>query len=214
MSAPQAVLFDFNGTLSDDEPLLCTVYRELFARQGKPLTEDEYYTLLAGLPEEAIIGGWLGVDGAELAALVAERIERYRVAAADGRTVRAATREAVAFAAERVPVGIVSGAFRTEIEPVLEASGLAGVFRVVVTADDVVDGKPAPDGYEEALRQLGAPRAEDVLAFEDTEAGVASAKAAGLRCIALGGTLPPERLTLADELVPALTRDLLQRLLA
>jgi beta-phosphoglucomutase-like phosphatase (HAD superfamily) len=214
MSAPQAVLFDFNGTLSDDEPLLCAVYRELFARQGKPLTEADYYCLLAGHTEEAIIGGWLGVEGPELAALVAERIERYRVAAADGRTVRPETREAVAFAAERVPVGIVSGAFRAEIDPVLEAAGLAGVFRVVVTADDVVDGKPAPDGYAEALRRLAAPRAEDVLAFEDTEAGVASAKAAGLRCIALTGTLPPERLARADELVPALTRDLLQRLLA
>ena len=53
-------MFDFNGTLSQDEPVLCAIYRELFAEHGRPITDREYYGRLAGLAEEAIVGGWLG----------------------------------------------------------------------------------------------------------------------------------------------------------
>jgi beta-phosphoglucomutase len=211
----KAIAFDFNGTLSDDEPVLCSIYVELFAEYGRPLTEADYYDTLAGHSEEAIIGGWLGVEGAELARLVAERIERYRARVADGSTVRAHVREAVRYAAERVPVGLVSGAFRAEIEPVLSAAGLASCFRAVVTAEDVAAGKPAPDGYAKVVSRLGDGLApEHVVAFEDTEAGVASAKAAGLVCIGVLGTLPRERLAQADDLVDAITRDAIHRLLA
>lgn len=215
MPAPRAVLFDFNGTLSNDEPLLCSVYQELFARHGRPLTESDYYGTLAGLSEEAIVGTWLGVDGVELEALVRERVEGYRQAAADGHTVSDAVRDAVRYAAARVPVGVVSGAFRAEIEPVLAAAGLAELFAVVVAADDVEHGKPAPDGYAEAVRRLrGGLRPADVVAFEDTEAGIASAKAAGLRCLGVRGTLPPERLRRADELVDGIDASLMRRLLS
>jgi beta-phosphoglucomutase len=212
MSAVAAVVFDFNGTLSHDEPLLCAIYQELFAEHGRPLAEADYYGVLAGNTEEAIIHGWLGVEGADLAALVDERIERYRVRAADGATVPPAHREAVAYAAARVPVGLVSGAFRAEIEPVLEAAGLAPLFTALVTADDVANGKPHPEGYERAASLLGADPGS-VVAFEDTEAGVASAKDAGLRCLAVRGTLPADRLARADELVETIDVDLMRRLL-
>ena len=69
-------------------------------------------------------------------------------------------------------------------------------------AEDVELGKPHPDGYERARALLGADLpAADFLVFEDTEAGVVSAKAAGMRCYAVLGTLVPERLTRADEIV-------------
>lgn len=211
----RALLFDFNGTLSDDEPVLCAIYGEIFAREGRPLTPARYYAELAGRTEEAIIGGWLGVEGDTLERLIEERIARYRAIAADGRTVSEAVREAVRYAAARVPVGVVSGAFRAEVGPVLDAAGLGGLFAAVVTADDVANGKPDPAGYLRALTALGdaLPPAE-VVALEDTEAGVASAKAAGLRCLAVQGTLPDERLAQADELVPAIDVALVQRLLA
>ncbi|HEY7379945.1 MAG TPA: HAD family phosphatase [Gaiella sp.] len=199
--APRAVAFDFNGTLSLDEPLLCSIYREMFAGQGRPLTEAEYFAQLAGHTEETIIGTWLEVEGDELAALVEQRVARYLERAGDGSTVPDAVREAVAYAAERVPVAVVSGAFRREIEPVLAAAGLAPHIRVVVAADDVAEGKPHPEGYERAVALLGGGlRPGDVVAFEDTEAGVAAAKDAGLRCVGLLSTLAPERLARADEL--------------
>lgn len=212
MSRARAVIFDFNGTLSHDEPVLLRIYQELFAAHGRPLSTDDYFSQLAGNSEEAIIGGWLDVDGAELEPLVTERISRY-IATADGSTVLPETRDAVRYAAKRGPVAIVSGAFRAEIGPVLAAAGLTEFFDAVVTADDVVNGKPAPDGYLRALSLLGDLPPAEVVAFEDTEAGVASAKAAGLRCVAVLGTLPAARLAHADEIVEQIDVALLERLL-
>ena len=205
-------MFDFNGTLSHDEPLLCAIYRDLFAKHGRPLTEEQYYGRLAGLADEAIIGGWLGVDGPLLGSLVAERIERYIIEAANGSTVTEPVREAVRYAAARVPVAIVSGAFRAEIVRVVEAAGLATELTAIVAADDVTHGKPHPEGYLLAVDRLGTV-ASEVVAIEDTEAGVSAAKAAGLHCIAVRGTLPESRLAGADEVVDTIDVDLIQRLL-
>ena len=155
MGAAEALVFDFNGTLSDDEPLLLSIYQELFARYGRPLPEQEYVDRLAGNTEEAIIGTWLGVDGPLLGMLVQERIAAYTALAASGSTVITAVREAVRYAAERVPVAIVSGAFRAEIEPVVAAAGIAGDLTTIVTADDVEHGKPHPEGYLLAVERLG-----------------------------------------------------------
>lgn len=212
MAAPHALVFDFNGTLSHDEPILYAIYRDLFAEHGRPLSQEDYFGRLAGQTEEAIISGWLEVDGEVLESLIAERIRRYVAAAAGGATIEEPVRDAVRYAASRVPVAICSGAFRAEIEPVLRGSGLASLFTAVVTADDVEHGKPHPAGYLRAVELLGC-RPEEAIAFEDTEAGVASAKAAGLRCVAVTGTLPEDRLALADELVPRIDRALVDRLL-
>jgi mannitol-1-/sugar-/sorbitol-6-phosphatase len=76
----------------------------------------------------------------------------------------------------------------------------------------VTVGKPDPESYLLALRELGVAGAE-TLVFEDTEAGVASAKAAGASVVALLGTQAPERLAQADELVETIDVPLLQRLL-
>jgi sugar-phosphatase len=121
-------------------------------------------------------------------------------------------REAVRYAAARVPVAIVSGAARAEIEPVVRAAGLADVLSTITSSDDVVEGKPHPEGYLRALELLdGGIEADDVLVFEDTEAGVAAAKAAGMRCFAVLGTLAPARLAAADEIVPAIDVPLMER---
>ena len=211
MSATRAILFDFNGTLSDDEPLLLRIYQRLFARHGRPLAEEQYFDRLAGLSEEAIVGTWLGVDGPLLDSLVAERIETYASEAADGATVTEPVRAAVRYAATRVPVAIVSGAFRAEIEPVVAAAGIAGEVTAIVAADDVERGKPHPEPYLTALERLGIDPGEAV-ALEDTDAGIASAKSAGLRCLAVRGTLPDERLRAADEHVDRIDTDLVRRL--
>lgn len=212
MGTVRALMFDFNGTLSHDEPLLLAIYQRLFAQHGRPLTEEQYYSRLAGLSEEVIIGGWLGVDGPLLASLVAERIERYAIEAADGSTVAESVCEAVRFAAAHVPVGIVSGAYLAEIEPVVEAAGIASEFTTIVAADDVAHGKPHPEGYLLAIERLGVDPAS-AIAFEDTEAGIASAKAAGLYVLAVLGTIPVNRLAEADEHVTAIDTALIERLL-
>ncbi len=213
MQPARALVFDFNGTLSHDEPVLFAIYAELFAEHGRPLTEDDYFRTLAGNTEEAIIGGWLDVAGDELDALVDERIDRY-VRRADGATIPTALREAVRYAAARVPVAVVSGAYRREIEPVLDGARLADVITAVVAADDVARGKPHPEGYVRALDALGNRLAPiDVVAFEDTEAGIAAARGAGLRCLAVRGTLPDARLAAADGIVDRIDVELVRSLL-
>jgi HAD superfamily hydrolase (TIGR01509 family) len=213
--AVRAVIFDFNGTLSHDEPILCEIFSELFAEHGRPLSAQEYFDQLAGLSDPEIVRTWLGPDHPDVDEVIEQRIALYRARVADGSSVPEAVREAVRYAAERVPVAVVSGAARAEIEPVLEAAGLDDLIAAVVPAEDVAEGKPEPDGYLRALELIdGDLEARDVVVFEDTEAGVASAKAAGMRCVAVQGTLAPERLAAADEIVPAIDVPLLQRLLA
>lgn len=210
----RAVIFDFNGTLSNDEPILCDIFRELFADQGKPLSAEEYFDQLAGLSDPEIVRKWLGPAHPAVDDVIAERIARYRAAVSDGSTVPETVRQAVRYAAGRVPVAIVSGAARAEIEPVLTAAGLASVIQVVVSADDIREGKPDPESYLRALELLDDDiHAGEVIVLEDTEAGIASAKAAGMRCIAVLGTLKPERLAAADEIVPAIDVALMRRLL-
>ena len=207
----QAVVFDFNGTLSDDEPVLCEIFMHLFAEQRKPMSAQEYFDRLAGLSDPEIVRTWLGADRPDV---VAERVRRYTAAVSDGSTVHEHVREAVRYAAERVPLAICSGAARAEIEPVVEAAGVAACFQAIVSSDDVVHGKPDPEGYTKALALLGVDGADTVV-FEDTEAGIASARAAGVaRVLAMRGTLEPARLAQADELVDGIDIDLMQRCLS
>jgi beta-phosphoglucomutase len=213
MGRPRAIAFDFNGTLSHDEPILCEIFMELFAEHGKPLSAQEYYDVLAGLSDPEIVRTWLGRDHPDVDEVIEERSTRYRAAVADGSSIPPEVREAVRLAAKRVPLAIVSGAARPEIEPVVEAAGIAGCFAAIVPAEDVEHGKPHPDGYLRALQFLGdGIAAEDVLVFEDTEAGVASAKGAGMKCVAVVGTLAPARLAQADEIVERIDVPLMRRL--
>ena len=205
----RALLLDFNGTLSDDEPVLCRIFQELFAEAGRPLSDNEYYAQLAGFSDREIIRKWLGRDDP---ALLERKTARYRQLA-DGSTVSAEAREAVRAAAEHVPVAIVSGSARAEIEPVLEAAGIRDAIAALVSEDDVRRSKPDPEGYLLALHLLGVD-ARETAAVEDSEAGVAAAKAAGVYCAAVTTTLPAERLRDADELADRFDRDLIARLLS
>jgi beta-phosphoglucomutase-like phosphatase (HAD superfamily) len=206
----RALLLDFNGTLSLDEPILYAVYAELFAEHGEELTQRRYLDEHAGLSEHAILDHLARGDAAALARLVDERVARYLARTGDGSTVPAAAREAVALAAAHVPVAIVSGAARREIEAVLAGAGLAPLVTTIVADEDVERGKPDPACYRLALARLGVAATEAV-AFEDTEAGVASARDAGVRCLAVTGTLGPDRLARADALVPALDAAVVRR---
>jgi beta-phosphoglucomutase len=207
----EALVFDFNGTLSDDEPVMCEIFIQLFAEHGKPLSAQEYFDELAGLSDPEIVRTWLGAGHPDVDAVINERVDRYRAAVGDGSTIHAHVRAAVRYAAERVPLAICSGAARAEIEPVVESAGLSECFTTIVSSDDVVHGKPDPEGYVAALDALGT---QSAIVFEDTEAGIASAKAAGLYVIAKVGTLDPARLRAADELVERIDVELMRRCLS
>jgi HAD superfamily hydrolase (TIGR01509 family) len=209
-----AVVFDFNGTLSDDESVLCEIFMHLFAEHGRPMSAQEYFDQLAGLSDPEIVKTWLGEGHPDVQAVVDERTARYRAAVADGSSVHEHVRQAVRYAAARVPLVICSGAARREIEPVVESAGLGRCFRAIVSSDDVVRGKPDPEGYVKALELIEADPAR-ALVIEDTEAGIASARAAAVGCVlAVRTTHDPHRLAEADELVDRIDVDLMRRYLA
>jgi beta-phosphoglucomutase len=206
-----ALLFDFNGTLSDDEGVKCAIFGELFAEQGRPLSEQEYFDLLAGRSDPEIVERWLGTGHPATAEVLERYVQLFRERAGDGSTVLPHVRESVLRAAGRARLAVVSGAVRSEVDMVLRAADL-DVFEVIVSAEDVTRGKPDPEGYLLALRLLRL-QAADAVAIEDSAPGIAAAKAAGLSCVAVLGTAPRERLGEADEIVPRLDAGLVDRLL-
>jgi sugar-phosphatase len=110
----------------------------------------------------------------------------------------------VRFASAWVPVVVVTSAWRAEVAPVLDAADVARLLAGAVCADDVARHKPAPDAYLAALELTGV-EPERAVAIEDSEAGIAAARAAGIRCAALPTTMPVERLRAADLLLDGLT---------
>jgi beta-phosphoglucomutase len=194
----RGLLLDFNGTISDDEPIICAIFQDLFSDEGRPLTAEEYYAELSGLSDPEIIERWLGEPRPDL---VEKKVGRYREQAGSGNTVDSFTRLAIKDAANRVPIAVVSGAMRAEIDLVLNAAGLATSIATIVAADDVAHGKPHPEGYRRALHELRIEASEGV-AVEDSNPGVAAAKAAGLRCVGITSTFAS--LEGADELAGSL----------
>jgi HAD superfamily hydrolase (TIGR01509 family) len=114
--------------------------------------------------------------------------------------------EAVRRIAAWVPLAIASSSNRELIDVVLRVSGLSGDFAATVSSEEVPRGKPSPDVYLEAAHRLGADPAR-CGAVEDSHNGIRSAKAAGMRVVAVPNPhYPPddESLSLADVVVPAI----------
>lgn len=172
---PAALLLDLDGTLVDTEPIHRAAYRRFFEGRGWPVPDLSVFTgrraedVLATMP-----GPWAGEDLRALAVEVMALID----ADALPDPVPGAAALLAAATRLRVPVAIVTSAGPVWVRR-LAAGPLAGLadVDVVVTAEDVTDGKPHPAGYELACRRLGVPAA-DALAVEDSPAGVRSAVAA------------------------------------
>ena len=208
----QAILFDFNGTLSDDEGVQCEIFRELFAEHGRPLSEEQYFAELAGFSDPEIVNRWLGAGHPATDEILEGRVRLFRERVGDGTTVPPHVREALLGVSGRARLAVVSGAARSEVEAVTRAAGI-DVFELIVSAESVERSKPDPEGYLRALELLGVASTEAV-AIEDTPPGVAAAKAAGVHCAAVLGTVARERLRKADEIAPRLDAALVERLVA
>jgi beta-phosphoglucomutase len=210
--APEALLLDFNGTLSDDEPVLLRIFTELFAAHlGWHMPPDEYYARLAGHSDreivETVVAERAGGDPALVTCLLDGRRRRYHALVAESPTIGPRTRALVhALNGLGVPLGVVTGAQRPDVEVALVAAGLTGSFGVVVTEEDVRHGKPHPEGFLTAAAALGVTRRCDrVAVVEDSVAGIRAAKAAGMRCLAVTGTTAPDLLAReADAVVASL----------
>jgi HAD superfamily hydrolase (TIGR01509 family) len=208
----EAVVFDLDGVLLDSEQVWDEA-RERLAEErggrwharaqrdmmGMSSTEwSRYMHETIGLPEPP----------EEINREVVERLAatyREHLPALPG------AKEAVERLAARWPLGLASSSNRELIDLALELLGVRQLFAVTVSSEEVARGKPAPDVYLEAARRLGVDPAR-AAAVEDSHNGILSAKAAGMRVVAIpNGHFPPDKVTVEhadvvldslDELTP------------
>lgn len=185
-AAPAAIVFDADGLLIDTEPAWVAARGALYARHGAPFGPGERQaTLGTGVSGTARrLSVRLG-DGARAGELTAELLDLL-VAEVARATVHPLP-GAAALVDEltgRISLAVASNSPRALLERTLEAAGFAGRFDVVLGVDEVARPKPAPDLYLRAVERLGA-RPEDSVAVEDSPAGVASARSAGLYVIGI-----------------------------
>jgi beta-phosphoglucomutase-like phosphatase (HAD superfamily) len=207
----QAIVFDYDGVLADTEPLHLLAFQRALAPRGVTLARDRYFEDLLGLDDEGVFEAvsaqeGLGWTRKEVAVLVEDKALRFREATAERRVLFPGVAERLRQWSRAVPIAIASGSLRHEIEHVLEAESILDVVPVIVAAGETENGKPAPDPYLRALALLAARRppggevldASRSVAVEDSPWGIDSARAAGMKAVALSTSYPPERLNGAD----------------
>jgi HAD superfamily hydrolase (TIGR01509 family) len=194
-----AVIFDLDGVIVDSEQVWDDV-RELYVRENGGTYTGAATRDMMGMssPEwSRYMAETLGVPGTpeEInAAIVARMLERY----GEAPPLIPGAVEAVRRCARRWPLAVASSSNPELIEVVLDTAGLHDVIPIVVSSQEVARGKPAPDVYLEAARRLDAePRR--CAAVEDSHNGIRSAKAAGMRVVAIPNPhFPPQAEALAD----------------
>ncbi len=181
----EAVVFDLDGLLIETEEIWDEVREALVRERGGRWTDSAQRDMMGMSSSEwsRYLHETLGLPEApeELNRLVVERMaERYR----EHLPLLPGAVEAVQRVAARWPLAVASSSNRPLIDLVLELSGLAPLFQATVSSEEVPRGKPAPDVYLEAARRLGV-EPERAAAIEDSQAGIGSARAAGMRVVAI-----------------------------
>jgi HAD superfamily hydrolase (TIGR01509 family) len=215
LSDQPAVIFDFNGTLSDDEPILFDIFSELFrVHLDWAMTAEDYRDGLLGRSDREIIERAVARHGRgteqEVTELLRLRQGVYKQRIADRNPIAEASVRLVKLLADNeIPLGIVTGAQRDDVLAVLAGSPAGELFDVLIAEEDVRNGKPHPEGFLTAARLLNRPPG-DVLVFEDSVPGVQAALAAGMHCLAVAAEPSPELQASAKAIVAELSADLVE----
>ncbi|WHZ14028.1 MAG: HAD-superfamily hydrolase, subfamily IA, variant 3 [Nitrospira sp.] len=215
MSELRAVIFDFDGVIADSEPLHCAALRQVLADINIPLTETEYYADYLGFDDRGCFTAALQahrrpLSPALLAELMEQKASAYLTAVKQHLVIFPGVREFVREAAERYKLAIASGALRNEIELILDEAGLRKAFHHITSAEDVARGKPAPDPFLHALAGLNRQSNQraltpgDCLVVEDSLPGIRSARAAGMKVLAVANTHGVQDLEEADAITHSL----------
>lgn len=199
----RAVIFALHGTLLDDEALRVRLLADLLA-----LDPAHVASRIAGLDDRAALHVLAAEAGRalqphEVRRLLAERARGYDAALAAHVPLFPGARSLVEEAARRFPVGVVATSPRAEAQAALKAAGLFRLLTAFVAADDASRGDAYATCLDEMNRVLARYRMEavaprSVLVFEDTEAGIAAAHAAGAKVAAVAHSQPAHRLSAAE----------------
>jgi beta-phosphoglucomutase len=202
------VVFDFDGVLANTEQLHLRAIQDALAAHGRSLDERAYFERFLGYGDRDVFvevakdGAW-ELSDQTLQRMMALKADRYRYHLAEGHALYATAAPCVQALAQAFPLAIASGSLHGEIEHILLAGGLRQHFQLIVGADDVTEGKPAPEPYIKAAALLGIAPAR-LVAIEDSKWGLESARGAGLRTIGVTTTYPASALTLAEVVVDSL----------
>ena len=183
-----AYIFDCDGTLADTMPTHYRAWQQALGEHAALLPEAMFYEL-GGVPATGIVELLNERHGLALPveATVAHKEGLFLQLSPEVAAIEPVVAIARALVG-RKPMAVASGGHRNIVLKTLAALGIADLFDTIVTAEDYLRGKPAPDPFLEAARRLGvAP--EQCLVFEDTATGIAAATAAGMQSV----LVPPPR---------------------
>jgi beta-phosphoglucomutase len=211
----QAVIFDFDGVITDSEILHFRAFNKVLTQHGLELTKKEYYSKYLGLSDvdcynTLIDEGKLALEKSQVKTLVQKKTRIFEeLARTDGKIIEGVREFLHLLAAEKVRTAICSGALRAEIELILEDAKLRSFFEAIVSAEEVKRGKPHPDGFLLALKRLNANgvtriAAQRCVVIEDSHWGLQAAQAAGMQTIAVTNTYEAEQLAGAGKIVACL----------
>ena len=212
-----AVIFDFDGVITDSEILHFRAFNKVLADHGLELTKKEYYSTYLGLSDKdcykaLIAEGRLDIKPPQIAELIRKKTVLFEeLARTDGKVIEGVRPFLDLLASNAIPMAICSGALRAEIELILEDAGLRDFFKAIVSAEQVKQGKPHPDGFLLTLKKLNqrlsAPLpAKQCVVIEDSRWGLQAARAAGMHTVAVTNTYEADQLTGAEKVIDRLDR--------
>lgn len=192
----RAIVFDFDGVLANSEPLHFAAFRDVLASTGVALTQQDYYTRYLGFDDVGVFKA-VGADrglawtSRDVAGFVADKALRLEELERDVPVLFPGAADVILRSASAVPIAIASGALGPEIRRALKRAGLLQHFAAIVSAEDTPASKPAPDPYVRAVEMLGMKtlgpslQPAQCVAVEDSRWGLESARAAGLKTVAV-----------------------------
>jgi HAD superfamily hydrolase (TIGR01509 family) len=200
----KAVLFDFNGVIIKDEAIHQQLIEEILIEENLRPSSQEYREICLGRSDRVCLAELLKRRGrvvteSYLTHLVTRKAEAYerKLETLEKLPIYPGLEDLIfKIRVAQLPIGVVSGALRCEVELVLNRAQLAQHFTVIVAGDDITVSKPEPDGYLLAVERLNQQypdlkvQASDCLAIEDTPAGIKAAKRAGMQVVGVANTYP------------------------
>ncbi len=211
-----AVIFDFDGVITDSEILHLRCFNKVLAQFGFEIEKNDYYKNYLGLSDFELFSlliekGKIKPADKTIENLISEKNQIYEeIAVAEGHTIEGVHGFIELLAANDIPMAIYSGSLLSEIMLILEHANLHTFFKIVVSAEDVKKGKPDPEGFIIALQRLNkevspAISADQCIVIEDSHWGLESAVAAGMHTVAVTNSYGAEQLNLAEKTVDNLS---------
>lgn len=190
----QGVVFDMDGVIVDSHPAHRKAWRQFLRTIGRNVTNRELDFILDGRKRRDILSHFLGpVSEAKLVEYGKRKDEFFQQSTAEVKPIPGITEFLIHLNENGVVAAVATSASETRTRSTLERLRLQNYFSVVLTGNDVENGKPDPAIYRLACRRLDV-LPESVLAIEDAVSGIQAARGAGLKCLGVASDSNAEKL--------------------